>query len=123
MLMADAITMAIATAVAGKTAEALSDQARRAIAAIVRRVREKFRDRPAELETLDATISDQAKIGELADLLHQASVEDPGFGSQIRELWNQSGLIAADGGVVNLFHGKADKVIQLRDVHGDLNIG
>lgn len=58
----------------------------------------------------------------MAVLLDEASAEDPEFGTQIRALWNHAGLTAADGGVVNIFHGQADKVIQLRDVGGDLNI-
>jgi hypothetical protein len=122
ILMADPITLAIASAVAGKATEALSDQAKQTVAAIARRIREKFRGHPAELATLDAAKNDHARIEELAVLLDEASAEDPEFGSQIRELWIQGCLMATDGGVVNLFHGKADKVIQLRDVHGDLNI-
>jgi len=120
--MADPITVAIASAVAGKATEALSDQARQAIAAIIQRVKEKFRGHPAKLATLDAVRDDHARVEELAILLDEASAEDPEFGSQIRALWNHTGLTAADGGVVNLFHGEADKVIQMRDVHGDLNI-
>jgi hypothetical protein len=55
-------------------------------------------------------------------LLEEACRQDPQFGIQIRSLWNQTGLSMTEEGVVNIFHGQADKVIQLRDVHGDLNI-
>ena len=85
--MADPVTMAIATAVAGKAAESLTDQARECLASLVRRIREKFRDRPARQAALEAAAA------------------------------------AGDHGVVNVFQGRADKVVQLRDVHGDLSIG
>jgi hypothetical protein len=120
--MADPITLAIATAVAGKAAESLTDQARQSVAAIVRRFREKFQGHPAELATLDEARDDHTRIPELAMLLDEASMQDPEFGVQIRALWDQTGLIATGEGTVNIFHGKAGKVIQLRDVHGDLNI-
>ena len=118
----DPITLAIASAAAGKAAETLTEQGRRAVAEIVRRIKERFQGNPAKLAILEGAKDDDAKIGELAVLLDEASAADPAFGSQIRALWNQSGVVAADGGVVNMFHGEAEKVIQLRDVHGDLNI-
>jgi hypothetical protein len=118
----DPITLAIASAAAGKAAEMLTEQGRQAVAEIVRRVREKFRGNPAKLAILDAAKDDDAKVGQLASLLDEASAQDPEFGARIRALWNQAGIAASDGGVVNVFHGAAEKVIQLRDVHGDLNI-
>ena len=126
--MADPVTMAIATAVVGKAAESLTDQARESLAALVRRIREKFRDRPAAQSALDAAQDDPdsgALAGELARALEEASAEDPDFGEEIRSLWSQVRTTAAAGdhGVVNVFHGRADKIVQLRDVHGDLNIG
>lgn len=119
--MADPVTIAIASAVAGKAAESLSEQGKQVVAALARRIREKFRGHPAELATLDAASDDAARIGELAELVDNASAADAEFGQQIRALWAQLNLTAADG-VMNVFHGKADKVIQLRDVHGDLTI-
>jgi hypothetical protein len=48
---------------------------------------------------------------------------DPAFRDEIRALWLQAAPRAATGDAVsNVFYSKADKVIQLRDVHGDLNI-
>jgi len=120
--MADPVTIAIASAVAGKAAESLSDQAKQAVAAISRRIREKFRGRPAEIATLDAASGDHAKIPELANLLDATGAADPEFAREIRALWAQVSLTAADEGTVNVFRGKADKVIQMRDVHGDLTI-
>ena len=120
--MADPLTIAIATAVAGKATESLTDQARQAVAVIARRIRQKFHGRPEKLATLEAARDGHTKISELAMLLEEACRQDPQFGIQIRSLWNQTGLSMTEEGVVNIFHGQADKVIQLRDVHGDLNI-
>lgn len=111
----------IASAVAGKAAESLTEQGKQAVGAIVRRIREKFRERPTELAVLDGA-ADSPRINELAVLLEEASAQDPEFGGYIRALWNHAGLAATDGGIVNQFRGEADKVIQLRDVHGDLTI-
>jgi hypothetical protein len=122
--MADPVTMAIATAVAGKAAESLTDQARECLAALARRIRDKFRDRPAGQAALAAAQDDPgsgAAVGELARALDEAGAEDPEFGRQVRELWTQ--VRAGDHGAVNIFHGRADKVVQLRDLHGDLHIG
>jgi hypothetical protein len=126
--MADPVTMAIATAVAGKAAESLTDQARASLTALVARIREKFRDRPAGQAALAAAQGDPssgALAGELARALDEASAEDPDFGRRIHELWSQVGVMAAvgDHGVANVFNGRADRVVQLRDVHGDLRIG
>jgi hypothetical protein len=117
--MADPVSLAIATAIARKTAESLTDQARESLAALARRVREKFRDRPAARAALAAAQVDPGAVPELAHVLDQASAEDPEFGRQIRALWTQVG----QDGVVNVFRGRADQVVQLRDVHGDLHIG
>jgi hypothetical protein len=124
--MADPVTMAIATAVAGKAAESLTGQAQASLAALVARIRERFRDRPGRQAVLAAAQGDPGSgelAGELARALDEASAEDPDFGQEIRELWREVGLTAGDHGVVNVFHGRADNVVQLRDVHGDLRIG
>ncbi|MBV9379850.1 MAG: hypothetical protein JOY82_03360 [Streptosporangiaceae bacterium] len=126
--MADPVIMAIATAVVGKAAESLTDQARECLAALVRRIREKFRDQPAAQAILEAARDDPgspALAGELARALEEASAYDPEFAAQLRELWSQVRTMAAtrERGVVNVFQGRADKVVQLRDVHGDLHIG
>lgn len=125
--MVDPITTAIAAAAAGKAAESLTGQARQPMAAIVRRIKKKFHDRPADLLVLTAAQEDpwsDMRISELARALEVVSTEDPEFGRQIHKLWNQIGTTstAHDEAVLNVFHGRADKVVQLRDIHGDLNI-
>ena len=113
--MADPITMAIATAVAGKAAESMTDEARRCLAALVRRIRDKLRGRPARQAALEAAQADPGSgvlAGELARALgEKAGAEDPEFGTQIRELWRQVGMLAAAGdqGTVNVSHGRAEQ--------------
>jgi hypothetical protein len=126
----DPITLAIATAVASQTAQSLTSQAGHAIAEITRRIRNKFRDRPADLAILAAAQGEPTspeRTTELAQALDRAVAEDPAFGNDIRTLWDQSGYIpininTAGDAVVNVASGKADKIVQLRDIHGDLTI-
>jgi len=126
--MPDPITTAIATAVASQAAQTLTAQASGALGAIVRRITGKFRDRPADLAALASAreTPDSAElIAALARALDRATLEDPVFGGEIAALWSQASTetaTATSDGVVNTFHGHAEKVIQLRDVHGDLTI-
>ncbi|HEX6528014.1 MAG TPA: hypothetical protein VF070_49525 [Streptosporangiaceae bacterium] len=125
--MADPITTAIATAVASGMAQSLTDQAREAFAALARKITEKFRERPAAQAALAAARDDPGsatRINELARALDETEAEDSEFGRQIRQLWSQVRLtsVARDDAVINTFHGRAGKVVQVRDVHGDINI-
>lgn len=124
--MPDALTLAIATAVAGKAAESMTEQARQAIAVIVGKVREKLRGRPDDVAVLDTAINGEPVRDESAEplalILEREFEADPRFRDEIRALWLQAAPAATDDAVSNVFHGKADKVIQLRDVHGDLTI-
>lgn len=58
--MVDPLAMAIATNVATKIADTLTNQAQHTMATIIRRIREKLPSRPAQLgevATLDATVA------------------------------------------------------------------
>lgn len=119
--------MAIAAAVASKSAEKMTEQAQRAIAAIVQRIREKLaaRDQTAAgVAILESAIDDDGSAAEpLARILDREFAADPLFRNEIRALWGQATSITAnDGGVSNVFTGKASKVTQLGTVHGDLTI-
>lgn len=124
LIMADPLAMTIAANVATKIADTLTGQAQQAIAAIVRKIREKLRSRPGEAD--DAITLDTALAGSgtpatdaLARVLEQLFTADPRFREEIRALWNSA---HPDEGVTNVFHGKANKVIMMRDVNGDLTI-
>jgi hypothetical protein len=110
------------TAVASKTAESLTDQARECLIALVQRIREKFRDQPAARAALDGARDDQGSE-DLVRALELACAQDPEFDAQIRALWSQvRAATTGDHATVNVFSGRADKVVQLRDIHGDLHI-
>jgi predicted nucleic acid-binding protein len=122
--MVDPLAMAIATNVATKIANTLTDEAQQAVAAIIRRIREKLRSQPdesSEVATLDATIAtgDAPAVEALARKLEQLFAADLRFRDEIQELWDSA---RSDDSVTNIFHGKADKVIMMRDVNGDLTI-
>ncbi|GAA4311269.1 hypothetical protein ACFQY7_28725 [Actinomadura luteofluorescens] len=121
------MTVAVATAMAGKAVEVAGEPVRAAVAELSRRVRERFRGRPADEEALARAVGDPApdQIAGLAGAVERLMAEDPGFGVELRNLWNQAQTNAAatNDGVVNVLNGRAGRVIQLRDVHGDLNIG
>jgi actin-like ATPase involved in cell morphogenesis len=122
--MVDPLAMTIATNVATRIADTLTDQAQQAVAAIIRRIREKLRSRPGEsgeVATLDATIAtgDASAVEALARTLEQLFAADVRFRDEIQTLWDSA---RSDDSVANIFHGKADKVIMMRDVNGDLTI-
>jgi pantoate kinase len=127
-IMSDPIIMEIATAVASQTAQALSSQATRTLAEIVKRITSKFRDHPTDqaiLNNAQAASASTDVISQLADALHRAARDDPDFGREITALWKQTrpeSNTATSEGVVNTFHGSAARVVQMRDVHGDLTI-
>jgi hypothetical protein len=120
--MADPLSMAIAAAAAGKAAESLTGQAGQVIAAIRLKIRERFRGDLGEIPALDAAHGDPSAAAGLARFLDAEFAADPAFRDEIRALWLQAAPAVTDDAVSNVFYGKADKVVQLRDVHGDLNI-
>jgi hypothetical protein len=122
--MADPFAMTIATSVAAKIADNLTEGARQAVLAIVRKIRDRVRSRPgepAEAATLDAAITtgDEPAAAALARLLEALFAADPRFREEIYALWDSG---RPDDSVTNVFQGQADKVIMMRDVHGDLTI-
>ncbi|WUH97648.1 hypothetical protein OHR68_29565 [Spirillospora sp. NBC_00431] len=119
--MTDEMTVAIATAMAGKAVEVACEPVRAAVAEISRRVRERFRGRPAD----EAALS---RADEEPEILQGAVVrlldEDPAFRGELETLWNQAQtqVTATGDGVVNVFNGHAGKVVQLRDVKGGVHL-
>jgi hypothetical protein len=111
--MADPITVAIATAVVGKAAESLTGQISKPVAALIARIKDRFGDRPAELAIIEAAGPEQAAA--LAELLQAEMDADPSFGIVMRTLWQQAAT-------VNIVQGNIGKLIQVHDVHGDLNV-
>ena len=122
--MVDPFAMTIATNVATKIADTLTDQAQQAVTAIVQKIRKKLRSRPGEfgeVATLDAAIvtSDAPATSALAQMLDHLFTVDPELREEIRALWDSADT---NDNMTNVFGGKADKVIMMRDVNGDLTI-
>jgi DNA helicase IV len=122
--MADPFAVTIATSVAAKIADNLTEGARQAVVEIVRKIRDKVRSRssePAEAATLDAAITsgDEPAAAALARLLEALFAADRRFREEIYALWDSG---RPDDSVTDVFQGQADKVIMVRDVHGDLTI-
>jgi hypothetical protein len=95
--MADEIMMAVASALAGKAAEAAVEGARGAWDALVRLVRGRFgRDRgaAAALEAAQAQPTDQAAVRELGQALERVASADSSFAGQMRARSCQPGTEA-----------------------------
>lgn len=116
--MADPVTLAIATSIAGKAAEALTDQARQALATIVGKIRDRLRSRPDDLAVLDAATADSAMAEALAGVLDREFTADPRFREVIESLWRQATQVNT---VANINHGTAETLVQARDI-GNLTI-
>lgn len=126
MAMADPMTIAIATAMAGKAVEVAGEPVRAAVAELAQRVRDRFRGRPADEQALERARGDQGhkELQFLQLAVQRLLEEDPELRIGLEAMWNQAHTSAAASGdgVVNLLNGTADRVVQLRDVHGDLTI-
>ncbi|MBO2456246.1 hypothetical protein [Actinomadura violacea] len=118
------MTLAIATAMAGKAVEVAGEPVRAAVAELSRRVRERFRGRASDEDALARAAEDAGGIPLLEGAVRRLLDEDPAFRGELEAVWNhaQTRAEASDDAVINTFNGNAEKVIQLRDVNGDLNI-
>lgn len=125
--MTDPMTVTVAAALAGKAVEIAGEPAKKAIATLVRKVRERFRGNHDDEAVVAAVAEDPdspERLAELQHLLQRAGTEDPAFGAELQALWNQAHTDASadNGGVVNIFNGRAETSVQTRDVHGGLTI-
>ena len=125
--MTDPITLAIAgaiaTGVATKAGESLSNAAQNAIAALTHTIQKRFGGHSGHESALEAAKADpesEQKTMDLAETLQTVMDEDPAFAEEVRSLWGR--IDAHDDAVVNNFQGRANTVVQLRDVHGGLTI-
>lgn len=117
----DELAITVATTLAAKGAEAAFASGRSAVGALFRLVRDRLGRRGHDAEMLQAAIDrpgDQDRLAALADALVRAMIEDPALASRLREAL-PGGMDAA---VVNQFSGSATKVVQARDVHGDVTL-
>jgi hypothetical protein len=125
--MSDELAMAVATAVAAKGAEALAAGGRSALGALIRLIRGRFSSGTPEAATLSEAMShpdDRERLAELAALLSHLMAADQAFRRQVEVGWRDASLVfsADHGAVINQFSGSADKVVQARDIAGDVTL-
>ena len=129
--MTDAVAVAVASALAGKVAEAALAGGRSACGALLKAVRERFgRDKiaVAALEAAQCRPGDEFVVAELARVLERVMAEDAAFAAQVRVLWSRASveLSVGDDGVINSVTGTVSgHLIQARDMHveGGLRLG
>ncbi|MEU7796930.1 hypothetical protein EAD96_24455 [Micromonospora sp. BL1] len=124
--MEDQIVLAVATTLATKGAEALGVGARNAIGSLISLVRDRFGAGTRESAVLDAAMAhpqERWRHTALASALADVMARDPGFADALGDEWRRldgAGVVAVQGQVVNHFSGTAGKVVQARDVQGDI---
>lgn len=119
--MPDPVMIAIASAIAGKTTEALTTGARNALDKLVALIRNRFSADHAAHEALTA-----GEPAPIAAHLERLAAQDPTFDQQLRTAWGQTAtqLHAEHGGVVNEVSGNvAGNVVQARDITGGISFG
>lgn len=128
--MSDVIALAIATALATKSAEAAFQTGRDAWGSLVRLVRDRLNhdsEATAALETAQAQPDNRDLIERLAEALNRIAWRDPGFDTELRILWAQAAKELGDHSVVvNDTSGTVSgHLIQGRDftIQGGLHLG
>jgi len=105
------ILVSIAAALAAKSATSLYE--------LVKRKFTGRKDAVAALEAADGTAPDSQEVAAVAAHLAAAAEEDPAFGVELRNTWQQ--VSATQGGVVNQITGNVSgKVVQARDIEGGI---
>lgn len=93
--------------------------AARSVVGLYKLVKDKFSGDPeavAVLEAAEGAAEDSPEVRALATRLAAAEEEDRDFAEHLRREWDQA------GGVVNTVSGTVSgKVVQARDVHGDIS--
>jgi hypothetical protein len=127
----DAVAVAVASALAGKVAEAALAGGRTACNALLKTVRERFGRDKVAVKALEAALrkpEDEFAVAELADTLKRVMAEDTAFAAQVRTLWLRASteLSVGDDGVSNSVSGIVrGNLIQARDmrVEGGIHFG
>lgn len=126
--MLDELAMTAAMAVTTKGAEALVASGKDGLAALIRLIRGRFRGSgPREAAVLQAALEhpdDDARRRELAVVLAEMMARDPVFREHLQTCWRAAAAEIADdrSAVTNRFSGTAEKVVQARDITGDVRL-
>ncbi|MGI5145101.1 hypothetical protein ACQEVC_01655 [Plantactinospora sp. CA-294935] len=127
--MPDPVMVAVASALAAKAAEGLSDGGRAAFAALARLVRRKLRADEVEsegvLEVAQTRSDDETCVRRLAVALEAVAARDQKFADELNFLWRHVRDQQTAGiSVINQVTGAVSgNVVQVRDVHGGISLG
>ncbi len=119
----DELTLAVAAAIAGPVATAVVGEGRKALAALVRLVKERFAREPAAqaaLEAAECEPQDEERITRLAAALDLIAARDEVFAKRVRTLGHAVASPSRDS-VVNTVSGRVNgQVLQARDISGTI---
>lgn len=124
--MPSELVMAVVTALTAKGAEAVVASGKNKIAALYRVLHERFsREGTRETAVLQAAVEhpdDQARRKQLVEALARLLAADPDFRTRLVLSWREAAteLAATQAAVVNHVSGNAAKVVQARDIYGDV---
>ena len=125
--MSDELATSIAIVLATKGAEALAAGSRDAVAALYRAVSHRVRRRREDAAVLEAAVTlpeQSSRQRELATLLSRTMAEDPAFAEVMIARWRaaQGEVSVSQGGVLTQFNGQAERVVQARDISGNVTL-
>jgi len=125
--MIDEFAAAVAAAVAGSAGTTIVGEGRRALAALVRLVRERLsKDSSTEAALLaaEADPADKTKVTRLAVALDLTAAHDEAFESRLRALWCdlKAATVVDHGSVVNTVNGQVrGNLIQAHTIDGGVS--
>lgn len=140
--MPDGLAAAIAVALVARAAELTADGVTGALRRLFRLIRDRFGAGTPEETTLAEAMqcpADGYRRAELAEALARVMAADADFADRVRAAWRDTavergrpdsqgeranrGERVSRGGVVNQFSGRAENVLQARDIGGDVRFG
>jgi hypothetical protein len=124
--MTEDFLAALATGLSEQGAALLAAGGRSTLTTVYQLLRERFRPETEESEALEAAVQhpgEREYIDTLAAALTRITADDPAFADRLSTLWRETAQrpSADRGGVVNTFGGEAEKVVQARDIRGDIS--
>ncbi|MFD0967603.1 hypothetical protein [Plantactinospora endophytica] len=123
--MQDQLVLAVVTALAAKGGEAIITGGGSAFARLYRFLCDRFRANGSGTASLEAVVTGpgDTERAELADAIAQLLTVDPELRPRLEALWSgaRAESAASSGGVINQFSGTADRVVQARDIQGDVS--
>jgi hypothetical protein len=123
--MTEDFLTALAGGLSEQGAALLAAGGKSVLTSVYRLIRRRFRPGSDEDEALDTALQKPGQrepIQALAAALARVMADDPVFADQVSALWREAARqpSADRGSVVNVFGGEAEKVVQARDIQGNV---